>query len=175
MGKAVILFTNRRLVAAIGFLLTISSAPVLAECGPGKTPTYADVQSVSYGRTACFGRCPSYEVLFTYYNDCEYVGELYVAMPGTYESDCSPDVLRRAVAALNVHKFYTLNYDSHVVVTDVSHYFVSVKRCGVTTKLDWPAYNERKDIESLLSALDKITRRIPWQKKSDATVPTWIQ
>jgi hypothetical protein len=48
-------------------------------------------------------------------------------------------------------------------------------RCGVTTKLDWPVYQPRPDIESLLDALDKITRGIPWKKKSDATEPTWIQ
>ena len=62
-----------------------------------------------------------------------------------------------------------------MIITDVPHYVVSVMRCGVTTNLDWPVHGDRKEIESLFDGLDKITKSIPWQKKSDATEPTWTQ
>jgi hypothetical protein len=48
-------------------------------------------------------------------------------------------------------------------------------RCGVTTTLDWPAYEDRRDIEALLDALDIITTGIRWSKRSDDTKPKWIQ
>jgi Domain of unknown function (DUF6438) len=165
---------KRYAVAAIVILFAVP-APAVAACGPGKTPTYADIQSVSYGRTGCFGRCAAYDVLFDDYEHCYYVGELYVAMPGTYEDACTSAVLKRAVAALRLHDFYGLNYDSRVLVLDVPHFIISVKRCGVTTKLDWPLFEDRNDIESLMDALDKITESIPWRKTSDSTAPDWIQ
>jgi len=100
-------------------------------------------------------------------------------MPGTYEDHCSQAVLKRAVAALRLYGFYGMNYDSRIVVTDVPHYVISVERCGVTTKLDWPAALPpdyyRKDIASLMNALGKITKSIPWRKTSDSTEPEWIQ
>jgi hypothetical protein len=149
--------------------------PAYAACRPGKTPTYADIQSVSYERTGCRGRCPAYAVLFTGYSDCEYVGELYVSMPGTYANACAGATLNRAVAALRSHGFFALNYNSRIPVTDVPHYIVSAMRCGVTTTLDWPAYEDRRDIEALLDALDIITTGIRWSKRSDDTKPKWIQ
>jgi hypothetical protein len=165
----------RALAFAVAAISAATAVPADAACGPGKTPTYADIQSVSYARTGCFGRCPAYEVLFTDYRFCEYVGELYVSKPGTYEDDCSHAILERVITALRLHDFYALNYDSRVLVMDAPHDVVSAMRCGVTTKLDWPAYQERQDIELLLDALDKITTRIPWEKKSDKTEPTWIR
>lgn len=160
--------------AASAAVMAGTAVPAYAACGPGKIPTYADIQSVSYARTGCGGRCPTYKVFFTDYRDCWYVGELYVSMPGTYEDHCAATILKRAVAALRLHDFYALNYDSRVLVTDVEHVIVSAKRCGVTTTLDWPAYEDRQDIKLLLYALDKITMSMPWKKTSDDTEPTWI-
>jgi hypothetical protein len=72
---------------------------------------------------------------------------------------------------LQRHEFYRLNYDSSVLVTDVPHYIVAAERCGVTTKLDWPAFQNRKDIESLFDGLDAVTERIRWHKISNSAEP----
>ncbi len=73
--------------------------------------------------------------------------------------------------ALQSHDFYHLNYDSSVLVLDAPHYIVAAERCGVTTKLDWPAYENRRDIKSLLDGLDAVTKGISWHKISDSTEP----
>lgn len=63
-----------------------------------------------------------------------------------------------------------------VEVLDAPHYIVAAERCGVTTKLDWPAYENRRDIESLFDGLDAITAGIHWHKisKSAAPMEQWL-
>jgi hypothetical protein len=62
-----------------------------------------------------------------------------------------------------------LDYDSSILALDVPHYIVAAERCGVTTKLDWPAFESRRDIESLFDSLDALTQHIHWHKISDST------
>ena len=84
---------------------------------------------------------------------------------------CSSDAFRGATRVLQKHNFYRLNYDSSKLVTDVPHYIVAAQGCGVTTKLDWPAFQDREDIESLFDSLDVITKHIRWHKISSSTAP----
>lgn len=155
----------------VPMLFAISIAPAVGACGQGKTPTYSDIYAIRYERTNCFGKCASYEVLFTNNLDCYYVGYEYVAKRGTYKSVCTAGVLKRASAVLEAHDFFALNYNSSVLVTDLPHYVVAVERCGVTTMLNWPARGDRKDIESLFDGLDKITAEVGWQKASNSAEP----
>jgi hypothetical protein len=162
-----------RLLSALGLVLgvVVSISPALGACGKGKIPTYTDIQTIWYERSNCFGTCPSYQVLFSKNGDCYYVGYKYVSTVGTYGQTCSPDALKRATTVLLEHHFYRLNYDSSILVTDVPHYIVAAEACGVTSKLDWPAFQDRRDIESLFDSLDVITKRIRWHKISSSTAP----
>lgn len=165
--QTVRLFVN----SLIAVLIAASVTPQisLAACGRGLTPTYRDIEAIRYERTNCFGECPSYEVLFTRDLGCYYVGSKYTSKLGTYKSNCSYTVLKGAIAVLDSHAFYALNYDSSVLVLDAPHYILSVVRCGVTTKLDWPAHDNRQDIESIFARLDAIANRLTWHKVSDST------
>ncbi len=159
-----------RILSMLSLLLSIAASlsPAQAACGQGKVPTYGDIDAIRYERTNCFGKCPDYQVLFASRNECYYVGTQYVPKHGTYEAVCSPAVVKRAIAVLERQEFYSLNYDSSILVLDAPHYIISVERCGVTTKLDWPWREDRKDIESLFSELDVITDDIRWHKVSNS-------
>jgi hypothetical protein len=139
-----------------------------AACGQGKVPTYNDISGLRYVRTDCFGKCPSYEVLISNLPGLDYVGRRYVDMLGTYEAPLG-HTLTSAQVVLERHHFYGLNYDDTKHITDVPHYIVAVARCGVTTKLDWPDFGDRPDIESLFNALDALVKNVKWHKTSDST------
>lgn len=163
-----------RLLSALSTLLMVvtTTTPVQAACGKGKTPAYGDIEAIRFERTNCYGKCPSYEVLFarttTDKYECYYVGREYVSKHGTYQADCSSATFQKAVGALEFSDFYQLNYDSSVIVTDVPHYVVGAERCGVTTKLDWPASEKRQDIPSLLDQLDGIANSLRWHRVSNS-------
>jgi hypothetical protein len=131
-----------RVVIAVGFTLTaiVNISQALAACGAGRAPTYKDIQTIWYERTSCFGTCPGYQVAFWSDGDCYYVGYKDVSRLGTYGQTCSSSVFRRAVVVLENDGFYRLDYDSSIMVMDAPHYIVAADRCGVTTKLDWPAF-----------------------------------
>jgi Domain of unknown function (DUF6438) len=148
-------------------MVVVNTSVADAACGRG-APVYNDIDAVRFERTNCFGNCPAYQVLLTKDGDCYYVGMRNVKKVGTYKGTCSRGTLMRAIVALRSHDFYTLNYDSAVLVLDAPHYIVSVERCGVTTILDWPAHEPRKDIRALLDDLDQISESIRWQKISDS-------
>lgn len=163
---------GRLLIALSLALVTVSShSRALGACGPGKVPAYSDIEAVWYARTGCFGHCPSYQVGFLKNGNCYYVGFKDLSRKGRYEQTCSFDIFKRVRMALQSHDFYHLNYDSSVLVLDAPHYIVAAERCGVTTKLDWPAYENRRDIKSLLDGLDAVTKGISWHKISDSTEP----
>lgn len=158
---------RQRLVAfGVGFLIACTGH-ARAACGPGKVPSYSDISGLRYARTDCFGKCPSYEVLI-WELGLYYVGRTYVDRPGTYEAPVG-DTLLRARALLEAHHFFSLNYDDRRLITDVPHYIVAVVRCGVTTKLDWPEFGDRPDIESLFNAFDALVKNVKWHKTSDST------
>ena len=116
-------------------LSILSSTPAVA-CGIGQVPKYSDISAVRYEKTACYGVCPNYEVLFSN-RGLFYVGRSNVAKHGTYESS---DIRKfaEAVSLLSRLDFFAFRIKP-VLITDVPHYIVAVERCGVTTKLDWPA------------------------------------
>ena len=162
VGRAV-----RDKIAGIATLATLllMASPVMAACGEKSTPSYSDITAIRYVRTNCFGKCPTYEVLFTR-EGCYYVGIANVSRHGTYESACSAEVIDEATSMLKSHQFYYLNAGPDVIVTDVPHLVIAVERCGVTTKLDWPDWEKRPDIPSLFSDLDRITNAIYWRRVS---------
>lgn len=140
-------------------------SPVQAACGEHRLPSYDDINAVRYEHTNCYGgKCPAYEVLFTKEGKCYYSGMANVPKSGDFIGPCTPATLARAVEVLKSHAFFDLNYDSSILATDVPHYIIAVERCGVTTKLDWPTYNDRKDILSLVYQLNDITEEIRWRK-----------
>lgn len=152
--------------------------PAYASCGLGKHPDYSDIQAVRYARTGCFGKCPDYEVLFSGLG-LYYAGRRYVEMTGTYEAETAtedsfrrgvrPQSLALVVRLLERYDFFNLSVVPDLV-TDVPHYIIAVERCDVTTKLNWPAYPGRRDIEELFDGLDAITNRVHWTKTSDSDV-----
>lgn len=148
-------------VPLLALLATIASAQ--AACGKGAVPTYADIDAIRFAHTNCFGKCGSYDVTLSR-DGFHYVGGPYAPRRGTYEANFIPSIYKRAVNALRLHDFFSLNYDSSVLVTDAPHLIVSAQRCGVTTKLDWPQYTRREDIESLFEDLQRITGGIRWHK-----------
>jgi hypothetical protein len=91
-----------RLLWALSFALTIAVtiSPAWAACGQGKAPTYGDIDAIRYEGTNCFGKCPSYEVLFTKKRACYYVGIRYVSKIGTYQGTCSSATFAQAIAVL---------------------------------------------------------------------------
>ena len=147
------------------FLAAAGTGSAFAACGQHKVPTYDDVTAIRYARTACFGHCPNYEVLFTqqgYY----YVGRGDVAKHGTYEAPLG-DAFSRARRALAAHEFYKLNARESNVM-DVPHLVITVERCSVTTRLNWPQLDARADITALFDALDAIVARGAWKKTRDS-------
>jgi hypothetical protein len=142
-----------------------------ASCAQNKAASYDNVSAVRYGRVNCFGMCRSYEVLFTSSGECYYTGFRNGPREGAFRGACTSGTFFRAVSTLKKHTFYTLGYDSSILVTDAPHYIISVERCGVTTVLDWPAYEKRKDIDSLFDDLDLIVASVRWRKVSNSFAP----
>ena len=156
-----------RLTALVVTALLGCTAYADAACGRGQTPTYSDIEGLRFVRTDCFGTCPSYEVLISPFG-LYYVGRKYVDKTGTYQASLG-NTVTLAKEILQKHDFYRLNYDDSGLITDVPHFILAVERCGVTTKLDWPDYGNRPDIQTLFNALDTIIRNKAWHKTSDST------
>jgi hypothetical protein len=87
---------------------------------------------------------------------------------GTYEASLG-DKLLRAREILRTHEFFSVNYDDSPLVTDVPRYRIAVRRCGVTTDLNWPATDDRPDIAGLFDDMDALVKDVQWRKASDRT------
>lgn len=145
-----------------------SAAPVFAACGTGQVPNYRDIQSVRYEKTTCFGVCPSYAVSFSPAR-LTYDGRSNVARMGMYES-AEAGKFTDVVALLSKLDFYAIKVKP-VFVTDVPHFIIEVERCGVATRIDWPALvwpgvSATHDLRTLFNGLDRITNSVVWHKAS---------
>ena len=112
---------------------------------------------------SAFGTCPDYEVLFSNHG-LYYVGRAYTSKRGTYEAT-DTRALRRAIAVLQQLEFFKLSVQPSLIM-DAPHFIVAAQRCGVSTKLDWPFFGSRPDIEALFDKLDGITNSLTWRKSS---------
>ncbi|MBV9271506.1 MAG: hypothetical protein JO165_10445 [Candidatus Eremiobacteraeota bacterium] len=149
-------------VLVLSFFICVANAR--ADCTIGKTMQYSDIEAIRYVRSACYGTCTNYEVLYSRLGNY-YVGRDHVKKLGTYQGiDSAP--LKDATALLRQQRFFEFHFEP-IMVTDVPHYIVAVQRCGVTTKLDWPAYSRNPKIERLFDSLDNITNRVDWHKRAD--------
>lgn len=87
---------------------------------------------------------------------------------GSYEAPEAGEFVE-VIALLAKLDFYSMNV-KRAYVTDVPHYIVSVERCGVTKRIDWPALvwpgvSGTHDIRDLFNGLDRITNSISWRRK----------
>jgi hypothetical protein len=157
----------RRLAFVLAFTAVASSgAPAFAACGNGQIPNYRDIAAVRYEKTACYGVCPSYEVSFSR-GGLSYTGRANVARMGDYTSS-ETGKFSDVVALLSKFDFYSFKVKP-VFVTDVPHFIVEVQRCGVATKIDWPALvwpgvSGTHDLRDLFKGLDRITNSVAWHK-----------
>jgi hypothetical protein len=161
------------LVTAL-FLLTLAPLATYAACGEGKTPTYSDITSVGYEHAG------SYQVLFLLMDrfgrdsTCEYIGTGSGTRHGTYSGGCSRSVFNQVVRFLAESKFYAINLDTgRLIVTDAAPVLIAVKRCGVTTQLDWSNESYSVGIAKLATKINEIIETIQWTKTSDSTESSW--
>jgi hypothetical protein len=131
-------------IAAIFACLTIvwSFAPARASCESGKTADYADIVSVMFERRGCGGllppqknpalHCSNYYVFFWNINqEATYSQYSLRSDRGTYHLETT---LEQAVDTLRKDDFFLLNPGEHLV-TDIRESVLTVRRCGVVTRL----------------------------------------
>ena len=154
-----------RTLVAIAAFAALGSGSAFASCGPNATRTYGDITAIRYARTACFGHCPNYEVLVSQ-QGFYYVGKSDVSKHGTYKAPLG-NTLARVRKTLEAHRFFKLVVP-HIAVMDVPHLILSVERCGLATRLDFPQLDEREGVTRLFDALDAIVAHAAWRKTSDS-------
>jgi hypothetical protein len=158
------------------FVLTLAPLETYAACGEGKIPTYSDIAAVGYEHAG------SYQVLFLLMGPsgrdvtCKYVEEASGPKHGTYSGGCPRSVFNQVVKSLAETKFYSINLDTRPpIVTDSLPVFIAVRRCGVTTQLDWINSGDNgAAIASIATRLNEIIETIQWKKSSKSTERSWI-
>jgi hypothetical protein len=142
----------RRYVLFLALILCVTlvgSEPALAICKDGVAPDYNDISAVMFERRGdgCLGAAPSWlrdqkvtdfkcsnfwlfaglspKALYTQYNLSGSQGTYNVAI-----------TLKQMVAVLRKHNFFMLSgLDEGTVVSDVRETVLTVRRCGVVTRL----------------------------------------
>src|ERR1700694_3120177 len=98
-------YTNRLPLAVFlvsATLLTLSTNYIaLAECGPGRTASYSDVDSIYVERLQAGG--PNFELLVTRRGDVSFVGRRRVPEVGTYDGDDGSALFEKLVTIIEKH------------------------------------------------------------------------
>lgn len=162
--------------AALVVVLTtmlLDVAPALGACVSGKPATYSDINAVMFQRTAGGWVNPANPPLkgsayWVFFWNIE-PGATYSQFSkrsdrGTYHLTAS---LGEAIEILERDHFFTLNPGEHLV-TDVGENVVTVRRCGVVTRLmmfDVPEFDAK--VNKLFSDFDLLVERSSKKKTDD--------
>jgi hypothetical protein len=138
-----------------------------ATCGTGHPPSYADISAVMFERRGCGGfpktqpskdlRCSLYWVFITKWDtddDATYSQFNFPGQTGTYKISLTLSDVR---ALLREHDFFNLNPED-ASVTDIRQSVLSVKRCGVVTRvMMYPKFvSVDKPTAALFAAFDAL-------------------
>jgi hypothetical protein len=151
-----------------------------AMCGTGQSPSYDDVSAVMFERQGCGGMnphppkdlsCSLYWVFITQWDSdgATYSQANLPEQMGTYKLDVTfPDVR----ALLRAHDFFSLNPEDHFI-TDISHSMLTVKRCGVVTRIMMypPPTGTDEATATIFSAFDKLVARSKKHQLSGQPTP----
>ena len=134
---------NQGIAAVLAcFTIVCGVAPALASCDSGKAADYGDIISVMFERRGCGGlhpspknpalECSNYYLFFWNIEPgATYSQYSKRSDHGTYRLDTT---LEQAVDVLRKDDFFLLN-PGEQLVTDSRETVVTVKRCGVVTRL----------------------------------------
>jgi hypothetical protein len=180
---------------ASAVLLTLGTNSIaLAECGPGRVATYADVESIYVERRPVAG--PNYKTLVTRRGEVLYIGRRHVPDIGTFDGDDGSALFEQLVAILKARDFYAMQLRSSALTTPVPKAsgqtvwvdgpddHVALLRCGVSTKVETHGMNDSfflsnnpddpqtKLFVELVDALQVPILKWPWRKEHLDLHPT---
>ncbi|OLE55516.1 MAG: hypothetical protein AUG51_03445 [Acidobacteria bacterium 13_1_20CM_3_53_8] len=143
------------------------------------------ITEISLSRTACFGRCPVYEVILRADGTATYIGRRFAPRTGTYRGKISNRGFNKLAKLLTARNFF--NFEDHYAVraTDLPSATTSALRDGVRKSVQdyGPGFEEdmRRNgqpterehapagLLEIERAIDAVAARIKWVKVSDDT------
>lgn len=151
------------LLYSIFFLLL---APCNATKNAAQTQTNNATKTAVFTlqRTACFGKCPVFELTITGAdNKVTYKGTANTDKTGTYERSISDDEISKLMDAFEKNHFFDLKDEYTAAITDVPTTYISYSLNGKSKKIKdrWNAPAELKAMEKLL---DEVGNTGDWKK-----------
>ena len=139
--------------------ITVAAAPLTAtaKCGFGLPPSYADISAVMLRQAGCDGtlhakpvtslNCSTFWALFWYGQPTEYAQYTLPGKTGFYRLSKS---VREVRNILQQDSFFSLS-PPDLNVTDTAKSVLSVKRCGVITRIQ--IYNSPRFVDAATAML----------------------
>lgn len=138
-----------------------SPAPALSMCGQGQQLSYSDISNVLFERQGCGGlkraqpkslSCSGYWIYLSS-SGAVYAQWILSGSIGTYKSNVTLSQVEKVLAG---HHFYDLNPRA-TYVTDVRQTVLTVKRCGVVTRvMIYPEQAGERETRRLFAAIDAL-------------------
>ncbi|HMF57119.1 MAG TPA: DUF6438 domain-containing protein [Pyrinomonadaceae bacterium] len=141
------------------------------------------ITEISLARTACFGRCPVYEVILRADGTATYIGRRFAPRTGTYKGKISSRDFNKLARLLIARDFF--NFEDHYAVhaTDLPSANTSALRGGMRKRVEdyGPGFEESMGrngqpagrahaptgLLEIERAIDAVAVRIKWVKVSD--------
>jgi len=152
--------------------------PAFSACVSGQPASYSDIVAVMFARHGCGGlvrpkrfplKCSSYYVFFWNINPTGTYTQYDAPSDsqsgrGTYKLDTT---LQQAVNLLQKNDFFLLNPGEHQL-SDISETVVTVRRCGVVTRLMmYPLAEFDPKVNALFADFDALVQHAKKDKTSD--------
>ena len=138
--------------------------PVTEPTKDPATHTESTHQLVGFRKTACFGKCPVYEVKFFSDNTATYVGKMHVEMKGEYKAQLDRNTLKaikdkaHEVGYFDFHNEYPIEHK----VADLPSTYTYL-RIGDMEKTIKNTHDGPKKLEEFQNFLSEIIEKLEWK------------
>ncbi|MEO1258048.1 MAG: DUF6438 domain-containing protein [Bacteroidota bacterium] len=131
----------------------------------GDAPADKPYQTVGYKKTACFGKCPVYEVKFFTNNTATWNGKMNVDRMGLYEARLEGKMIRSIRDKAHELGFFDLHpeYPIEHKVADLPSTITYV-RIGDTEKIVKNTHEGPEKLAAFEAYIESIINKLNWQK-----------
>jgi hypothetical protein len=124
----------------------------------------SSITEISLRRTACFGRCPIYEVSFSRTGEATYYGERWAKMIGHYRATIDSTAFEDLVQHVAGRGFFGFDTAYVMPATDQPTTYLCVRRTETRCVRRYGQAGPR-DLDGMEAAVDRLVRRVAWANR----------
>jgi hypothetical protein len=142
------------------FVVILIAAAQIAFARHKKVIAKNDLISVTMHRTACFGRCPDYEVKVNRDGLVTYTGYMFVKDSGTYEKNIGAYAVKQTLVMCKTYRVDTCQDVYNNMVPDLPGLYITLQYKSVTKKIINASFGPGflREIANSMDALSKVDK-----------------